>query len=133
VLNACSVLPEDIRATLPESMRGDTQALKDYPTPDLAGRWVDTDFPELAISMKQSGTGFTFTRSGSYREIPVKAAYTGTLAGRAVKISYQADYPGQLRPTEGQCFGVASKDSAKLELTCEDNQKGTFPMNLKKS
>jgi len=132
-LSACSVLPEDVRATLPESMRGDTKALTDYPTPKLLGAWTDTDFPELAIKMTQSGSGFTFTRNGKYREIPVQATYTGQLTGRSVKITYQAMYAGNIRPTKGQCFGVAAKDSSKLSLTCEDETKGTYPMNLKKT
>ena len=132
-LSACSVLPEDVRATLPKSMRGDTQALTDYPTPNLKGTWTDTDFPELAIKMTQTGSSFTFTRNGKYRDIPVKATYRGQLQGRSVKITYQAMYPGNIRPKEGQCFGVATKDSSALKLTCDDATKGTYPMNLKKA
>jgi hypothetical protein len=132
-LSACSVLPEDVRATLPESMRGDTRALTDYPTPNLKGTWTDTDFPELTIKMTQSGSDFTFTRNGKYREIPVKATYKGQLQGRSVKIIYQAMYPGNIRPKEGQCFGVTNKDSSALKLTCEDAIKGTYPMSLEKA
>ena len=132
-LSACSVLPEDLRATLPESMRGDTRALTDYPTPNLKGGWADIDFSELTIKMSQSGSTFTFTRNGEYREIPVKATYKGQLQGRSVKITYQAMYPGNIRPTKGKCFGVATKDSSALQLTCEDSTKGTYPMNLKKA
>lgn len=129
---ACSVLPEDIRASLPESMRGDTQALKDYPTPQLSGRWQDSDYPELTVTIKQSGTDFTMSRKGDYRGIPVVETYKGTLEGRAAKLTYQALDKGQVRPVQGKCFGVASKDSSSLQLTCEDAKKGTVPLNLKK-
>ena len=100
---------------------------------NLKGNWIDSDFPELIINMQQTGSAFTFTRNGSYREIPVKASYRGQLEGRSVKITYQASYPGNIRPKAGKCFGVASKDSSELKLTCEDDTKGTFPMNLKKT
>lgn len=132
-LSACSAIPEDIRATLPEGMRGDVKALADYPTPDLIGNWKDQDFPELAISMSQNGKNFSFRRSGSYREIPVDGTYTGTLNGREVKISYKEKHPGKIRPVDGQCFGVASKDSTELKLTCDDPDKGSYPMILRKS
>ena len=129
---ACSVLPEDIRATLPESLRGDTQALKDYPTPQLSGRWQDTDYPEMTITLQQTGNAFTMTREGDYRGIPVKETYTGTLEGRAAQLKYKAVDKGRIRPVSGKCFGVASKDSSSLELTCEDVKKGTVPLNLQK-
>ena len=129
---ACSVLPEDIRASLPESMRGDTQALKDYPTPQLAGRWQDTDYPEMTITLRQNGNNFTMTREGDYRGIPVKETYTGTLEGRSAQLTYKALDKGRIRPVSGKCFGVASKDSSNLKLTCEDVKKGTVPLNLQK-
>ncbi|MGQ7847892.1 hypothetical protein ACUNV4_25585 [Granulosicoccus sp. 3-233] len=130
--SACSALPEDIRASLPESLRGDTQALTDYPIPDLSGRWQDTDYPELSITMNQSGNEFTMIREGDYRGIPIKETYQGTFQGRSAKISYTALDKGQIRPVQGKCFGVASKDSGSLELTCEDSRKGMTPLNLKK-
>ncbi len=132
LLQGCSVLPEDIRATLPESMRGDTQALTDYPTPSLKGAWKDIDFPELTIKLTQTGNAFKYSRNGLYRGIPVKANYQGTLNGRAIKVDYLAQYPGQVRGTKGTCFGVVSKDSSSIRLTCEDTIKDTYPMNLSK-
>lgn len=131
-LYACSHIPEDIRATLPESMRGDTKALTDYPTPSLSGSWQDIDLPELSIAMNQSGSKYTFERTGQYRGIPVSATYRGTLEGRSTKVSYQAKYPGQLRAVKGNCFGVVSKDSTSIQLTCQDGLKNTYPLNLKK-
>jgi hypothetical protein len=131
--SACSVLPEDIRATLPETMRGDTKALTDYPTPNLSGKWLDKDYPELIITMQQNGSSYTFTRKGLYRGIPVNETHKGEMTGRSVKATYQALYAGEVRPVNGQCFGVVGKDSSTLALTCEDTKKGTYPLNLGKS
>lgn len=131
--SACSVLPEDMRATLPEAMRGDTQALTDYPTPNLSGRWVDKDYPELIIAMQQNGTSYTFTRKGLYRGIPVNETHTGEMTGRSVKATYLAESGSEVRPVKGQCFGVVDKDSSALALTCDDANKGTYSLNLKKS
>ena len=130
---ACSVLPEDIRATLPESMRGDTKALTDYPTPNLSGKWLDKDYPELIIAMTQNGSSYSFTRKGLYRGIPVNETHTGKMTGRSVKSTYLAHTAGEVRPLKGQCFGVVSKDSSALALTCDDAIKGTYPLNLEKS
>lgn len=129
---ACSVLPEDIRATLPDSMRGDTKALTDYPTPELSGNWLDKDYPELIIAMTQNGSSYTFTRKGLYRGIPVNETHTGKMTGRSVKATYLSHTPGEIRPLKGQCFGVVGKDSSTLALTCEDANKGTYPLNLEK-
>ena len=131
--SACSVLPEDMRATLPEAMRGDTKALTDYPTPNLSGRWVDKDYPELIIAMQQNGTSYTFTRKGLYRGIPVNETHTGAMTGRSVKATYLAESGSEVRPVKGQCFGVVDKDSSTLALTCDDANKGTYSLNLKKS
>lgn len=130
---ACSVLPEDIRATLPEGMRGDTTALTDYPTPNLSGKWLDNDYPELIITMTQNGSNYTFTRKGLYRGIPVNQTHTGEMTGRSVKATYLAHTAGEIRPLKGRCFGVVGKDSSTLALTCEDANKGTYPLNLTKS
>lgn len=130
--SACSVLPEDIRASLPESMRGDVQALSDYPTPNLAGSWQDKDFPELAIRLQQTGSEFTMSRKGDYRGIPVDETYTGSLDGRAVKMNFSALDEGNVRPRKGHCFGVVSKDSSSMQLTCEGTASGTAPLNLVK-
>ena len=131
--SACSVLPEDIRATLPQGMRGDTKALTDYPTPNLSGKWVDKDYPELSIVMQQNGTRYTFVRKGLYRGIPVNETHTGEMTGRSVKATYLAQSAGEVRPVNGQCFGVVDKESSTLALTCEDANKGTNPLNLEKS
>ncbi len=131
--SACSVLPEDIRATLPEAMRGDTKALTDYPTPNLSGTWTDKDYPELIISMQQNGSRYTFTRKGLYRGIPVDESHTGVMDGRSVSATYLAQLGGEVRPVKGTCFGVVDKSSSTLALTCEDAHKGTYPMNLEKS
>ena len=130
---ACSVLPEDMRATLPEAMRGDTKALTDYPTPNLSGRWVDKDYPELIIAMQQNGTSYTFTRKGLYHGIPVTETHTGEMTGRSVKATYLSESGNEVRPVKGQCFGVVDKDSSTLALTCEDANKGTYSLNLEKS
>ncbi len=131
--SACSVLPEDIRATLPETLRGDTKALTDYPTPNLSGKWIDTDYPELIIAMQQNGSSYTFTRKGLYRGIPVNETHTGEMTGRSVKATYLAHTAGEVRPVKGQCFGVIDKDSSTLALTCDDANKGAYPLNFKKS
>ncbi len=131
--SACSVLPEDIRATLPEAMRGDTKALTDYPTPNLSGKWIDIDYPELIIAMQQNGSSYTFTRKGLYRGIPVNETHTGEMTGRSVKATYLAHTAGEVRPVKGQCFGVVDKESSTLALTCDDASKGTYPLNLQKS
>lgn len=130
---ACSVLPEDLRATLPEGMRGDTKALTDYPTPNLSGKWLDKDYPELIIAMTQNGSSYTFTRKGLYRGIPVNQTHTGELTGRSVKATYLSHTAGEVRPLKGKCFGVVGKDSSTLALTCDDSIKGTYPLNLEKS
>jgi hypothetical protein len=122
-LSGCSALPEERVASLPEIMRGDTQALTDYPTPELGGSWVGVDFPEPANNLKQNGDSFTFTRTGLYREIPVDENYQGSLEGRAVKVVYEAKYQGLLRPVEGECFGSVSKDSAIPALSCNDGRR----------
>lgn len=132
-LSSCSALPEDIRATLPESMRGDVRALTDYPTPQLEGTWKDKDFPELSISMSQDANAFSFTRDGSHRGIAVDARFQGTTEGRSLKMTSSAKYSGQVRPVMGKCFGVVAKDSQSIQLTCEDGIKGTYPLNLVKS
>lgn len=132
-ISACSVLPEDIRATLPEGMRGDTKALTDYPTPNLSGKWTDVDYPELSIVMQQQGASYTFTRKGLYRGIPVNETHNGEMTGRSVKATYLSHTAKEVRPISGKCFGVVDKDSTGLALTCEDPGKGSYPMNLRKS
>lgn len=131
-VTACSALPEDIRASLPESMRGDVTALKDYPTPQLDGTWTDKDFPELNIALSQNGSNFSIRRTGSYQGVAVDTTYQGIAEGRSLKLTSSAKYSGKIRPVTGKCFGVAAKDSSSIQLTCEDSIRHTYPLNLTK-
>lgn len=119
----------DLRSTLPGPLRGDNVPLTEQPMPTLSGNWVDKNFPELALSLKQSGSAVTINRTGTRNTLKVTEEINLQLNGRAAKGKYVNRDPNQIRATSGSCNGSVSKNSQAINLTCTYGG-NTFPLSF---
>lgn len=139
VVSGCSALsPEareslqDARGSLPGFLRGDAVPLEEQPMPSISGKWVDNDFPQLSLRVKQSGNALTINRDGRRYDILVKEQINAVMTGRAIDAEFINNSPDQIRPTSGKCHGAVTKDSRTIRLTC--TYKGnTMPLNFSKA
>jgi len=119
----------DIRSSLPGPLRGDNVPLSEQPMPTLSGNWVDKNYPDLVLNVKQSGNAVSISRTGTRNTLKVTEAIELQLNGRAAKGKYTNRDPNQIRATSGTCHGSVSKSSQAINLTCTYSG-DTFPLSF---
>lgn len=98
------------------------------PIPNLAGLWVDSNYPSNGSQITQDGNSVHFTRWGVLPNgIRFESSGSGSITGRRFTNTYTATYQSGATST-GDCSGTLSPDGTRIELNCRDSRLGAFPV-----
>jgi hypothetical protein len=100
----------------------------DESIPNLAGLWLDSDYPSNGSQITQDGNSVHFTRWGILPNgTRFESSGSGSITGRRYTSNYTATYQSGATST-GDCSGTLSPDGKRMELNCRDSLLGAFPV-----
>lgn len=96
------------------------------PTPNISGKWSDSDNPGNGTKVSQTDSTFAFTRWGTLPNgVRFESSGTGSLVGSRLTSQYAATYESG-KISSGKCNGSVSPDATRIEQTCSDSWLGAF-------